>query len=189
MQFFAPNFCLCFFICFFQLWVELGANSNFVEIEKKKLTTGFDRDSKVEGWRAMSAEEEKYFWNYQICFLWINYLLFSQQSCDCAPLICKKISCISELLHRTVHVGCHVAGLFIQHSCNYLNWAFALHWAVEKIILTPSKDSWPKTKVSESSDFVMTVQNINIFLITKLCNVMVGWMFLFNMCEYHSHHI
>ena len=83
-----------------------------VKMEKKKLTAGFVRDAKVEGWRAMS-EEEKYFWNYQIFFLWSNYLLFSQQSCDCAPLICKNISCISELLHRTLHVGCHVAGLII----------------------------------------------------------------------------
>ena len=58
-----------------------------------------------------------------------------------------------------------LAGLFIQHSCNYLNWAPALHWAMENIILTPSKDSWPK--VSGSLDFAMTVQNINTLLITK----------------------
>ena len=134
-------------------------------------------------------KKENIFWNYQIFFLWSNYLLFSQQSCDCAPLICKKISCISELLHRTLHVGCHVAGLFIQHSCNYLNWVLALQLAVEKIILTPSKDFWPKQKVSGSLDFDMEAQNINNLLITKLCNVMVGWMFLFNMCEYHKHHI
>ena len=39
----------------------MGENSKFVKMGKKKLTAGFDRDAKVEGLRAMSEEEEKYF--------------------------------------------------------------------------------------------------------------------------------
>ena len=50
-----------FHTLFFQLWIELGENSKFVKMEKKKLTSGFDRDAKVEGWRAKSEEEENIF--------------------------------------------------------------------------------------------------------------------------------
>ena len=41
---------------------RIGCKQQFVvKMKKNRLATGFDRDAKVEGWRAMSEEEEKYF--------------------------------------------------------------------------------------------------------------------------------
>ena len=64
--FFAPNLSVLF-LTLFQLRIETASLPKW----RKKLTVGFDRDAKVEGWRAMS-EEGKY-------FLKLSDLLFMKQ--------------------------------------------------------------------------------------------------------------
>ena len=60
-------------MCFVPTLNRIGCKQQFVVVrmEKNRLTAGFDRDAKVEGWRAMS-EEGKY-------FLKLSDLLFMKQ--------------------------------------------------------------------------------------------------------------
>ena len=130
MQFFAPNLSVLF-LTLFQLRIETASLPKW----RKKTHRWLWQRRKSWGLEGNVWRRKIFFEIIRSSFyeaIVIVNLLFSQQSCDCAPLICKKISCISELLHRTLHVGCHVAGLFIQHSCNYLNCVLALHLAVGK---------------------------------------------------------